>query len=182
MFFCFILIFNHFKTQLVFFILSASKNSTGISKTTKSDLVYLFKMTTIFIKKLLTYACIHGIIIIVNQRDKNISEKELIMKILVNGEIKDITVIGKNNIEWTEDFINSANSTLEFNEEKEIYTMQEEDFKWWANVADIQNQITKLEDELDSDQLEKYQKENFQFCDLETELESRLDWLKEETK
>lgn len=104
------------------------------------------------------------------------------MKILVNGEIKDITVIGKNNIEWTEDFINSANSTLEFNEEKEIYTMQEEDFKWWANVADIQNQITKLEDELDSDQLEKYQKENFQFCDLETELESRLDWLKEETK
>lgn len=99
------------------------------------------------------------------------------MTIFVNGEARELEVIGKNGIEWTNDLLGSYDA-LHYDEEQEVYAMSEDDFAWWKPVVDMLNEINELEEELGEDAGAEYETENFDYSDLDDECRARLGWLK----
>ena len=98
------------------------------------------------------------------------------MKILVNGEERELVANGINGVEWTNDLLGNYDA-LHYNADLEQYTMDEEEFEWWVDVVDMLNEVSELESELDSDAWEEYEAESWA-SDLDDETRERLSWLK----
>lgn len=98
------------------------------------------------------------------------------MTIIVNGEEKDLEAIGANGIDWTRDLL-ADYDVLNYDEENEQYTMTEEDYKWWVPVIEKLNQVVELEEELDDEAREMYNRECWP-CDYDDEVAEKLEWLK----
>ncbi len=96
------------------------------------------------------------------------------MLIMVNGKEKELTAKGIHGVEYTRDLFGGS---VEYDEEQGEYVMSEEDFAWWNRIVNMMNEIHDLEEELDEDDLLAYQNECFG-CDLESETEGKLEWLK----
>lgn len=58
------------------------------------------------------------------------------MLFLVNEEIKSLTAIGKNNVEWTQDLLGEHNASYSYDEDKGMYTMSADDYEWWSDIVD----------------------------------------------
>lgn len=99
------------------------------------------------------------------------------MKILVNGEERELVANGINGVECTNDLLGNYDA-LHYNADLEQYTMDEEEFEWWVDVVDMLNEVSELESELDSDAWEEYEAESWA-SDLDDETRSRLMWLRE---
>jgi hypothetical protein len=100
------------------------------------------------------------------------------MTFTVSGKEKELVAMGKNGIEWTEDLLGNHNA-LNFDEESEAYVMSEDDFDWWEEIVEKLNEIQELESGLSSEESEEYTAQQFEYSvDLETETDSRLDYLK----
>jgi len=80
------------------------------------------------------------------------------MKILVNGTEKELTAIGKNGVEWTNDLLGNYDA-LHYDEDEDAYTMSEDEFDWWESVVKDLNKAQELEDELLDDMGEEDQLE-----------------------
>lgn len=52
------------------------------------------------------------------------------LRIKETGEMKDLTIIGSNGVEWTRDLLGN-NNAAHYNGENEEYEMTEGDFEWW---------------------------------------------------
>jgi hypothetical protein len=52
---------------------------------------------------------------------------------IVNGEEKELILIGKNGIDWSDDFIGNTAHGMESDDEGR-YIATEEDFEWWENM------------------------------------------------
>ncbi len=98
------------------------------------------------------------------------------MKILVDGEIKYLTAITNNDVEWTENLLRISGS-LHFDEDKDMYTMSADDFEWWSDIVDKLNKIEDMERELTNEEFETYCSECGGECDLETTVNAQLEWL-----
>lgn len=98
------------------------------------------------------------------------------MKVMVNGEVRELTAIGINGIEWTNDLLGNYDA-LHYDDELDEYAMTEDEFDWWEPVVDMLNEINELEQELDEDSRAEYEAE-FWPSDLDDESRARLEWLK----
>lgn len=98
------------------------------------------------------------------------------MKVMVNGLQKELVAIGQNGIEWTKDLLGNYDA-LHYDEDKDEYTMTSDEFDYWEPIIDTYNKIIDMEQELDEETADKYNNQNFDYCDLEDELTVRLDWL-----
>lgn len=54
------------------------------------------------------------------------------MEILVNDVVKDLTIVNADGIDWASDFLGNADA-LGHDDEREMPTLSEDDFKWWAD-------------------------------------------------
>lgn len=99
------------------------------------------------------------------------------MKIMVKGIEKELTAIGENGIEWTEDLLGNYGA-LHYDNEQNIYTMDGDEFEWWVPVVDMVNEVYILEQKLSEKTRAEYEKENFDYCDFDTEMGTRLEWLR----
>lgn len=99
------------------------------------------------------------------------------MKILVNGVEKELVANGNHGIECTNDLLGNYDA-LHYNADLEQYTMNDAEFEWWEDVIDMLNEVSELENELDSDTREEYEAESWA-SDLDDETRGRLNWLKE---
>lgn len=107
------------------------------------------------------------------------------MKILVNGEVKELTAwnTSARETEWTEDLLgNYENPSYKYDEEKEMHTMSQSDYEWWEDIITKMNSTLDMEDELSDEEREEYKNEIFPDADLETEVNAKFDWLEEKTK
>ena len=98
------------------------------------------------------------------------------MKIMVNGIVKELEAIGKNGIEWTNNLLGNYDA-LHYDDEKEQYTMTEDEFAWWEPVVNMLNEINDLEEDLDEDARAEYEAEYWP-SDLDDEAKAKLAWLK----
>lgn len=98
------------------------------------------------------------------------------MKILVNGVEKELVANGNYGIECTNDLLGNYDA-LHYNADLEQYTMSDAEFEWWEDVIDMLNEVSELENELDSDAREEYEVESWA-SDLDDETRGRLNWLK----
>ena len=103
------------------------------------------------------------------------------MTILVNGVEKELVASGKNGVEWTNDLLGNYDA-LHYDEDTEQYIMTEDEFEWWAPVVDMLNEINDLEQELGGEARSEYEAEDFDYADFDSEVKSRLDWLKNHAK
>lgn len=101
------------------------------------------------------------------------------MRIIVNGEEKELEAIGENGIEWTSDLLGNYDA-LRYDDEQDQYTMTEDEFAWWEPVVKMLNEINALEGDLDEDTKAKYKGEHWS-NDLDDEVKERLVWLKNHT-
>ncbi|MCB2308884.1 hypothetical protein LGL08_20635 [Clostridium estertheticum] len=76
------------------------------------------------------------------------------MEIRINEtkELKNLTIIGANGIDWTNDLLGNADATT-YNEETEEHEMSQETFDWWNeyinnNIMD-ELELVALADELE---------------------------------
>lgn len=102
------------------------------------------------------------------------------MKVVVNGEARELTAMGINGIEWTTDLLGNYDA-LHYDNDTDEYTMAEDEFEWWKPVVDMLNEINELEQELGEDARGKYESEYWP-SDLDDEAKARLDWLKSNIK
>ncbi|MCM1059767.1 MAG: hypothetical protein NC452_05690 [Eubacterium sp.] len=100
------------------------------------------------------------------------------MNILVNGEIKELTAVGKNNAEWTQDLLGNYGA-LSYDEDKDMYTLSTEDYEWWSDIVDKLNKIEEIKGGLTSEELEEYYSEDFNYGDLESDVDAEFNWLLE---
>jgi hypothetical protein len=82
------------------------------------------------------------------------------MKILVNGEVKELEIVDpKSGCNWEQDLLGNADA-LGYDDETELPTMDEDDFNWWADYIDkeqdLQNRAKAVRDELDNDDQESF--------------------------
>lgn len=95
------------------------------------------------------------------------------IRIIETGEIKELTIIGANGCEWTQDLLGN-NNAVTYNNESEQYEMSQDDFEWWEEyinnyIAD-EKEIKELAEELGIDESEIYERINdFISNDLEDE-------------
>jgi len=77
------------------------------------------------------------------------------IRIIENGEMKDLTIRDSNNIEWTYDLLGNNNATV-YNEGLEVHEMSQEDFDWWeeyiSNHENDEEQLVELAEELNIDE------------------------------
>lgn len=99
------------------------------------------------------------------------------MRILVNGEERELRAVTSDGIEWTGDLLGDYDD-LHYDRETDDYTMSEEAYAWWEVLIDKLNQINELEDELDDEARSEYIAGAFDGPDLESETDMRLKWLK----
>lgn len=102
------------------------------------------------------------------------------MRILVDGKEQELTAIGENGVEWTEDLLGNYGA-LHYDEDHEIYTMSSNEFEWWQMVAEKLNNIYELENYLTPEDEVEYQGELFA-ADLEDEVNQRLEWLQKHVR
>ncbi len=101
------------------------------------------------------------------------------MDILVDGKIKELTVIDKNDVVWMADFIDISNrNEFKWNDEKDMYETDSDTFEWWSDMAHKQNKITSMELLLSDEDAEKYRNEPF-VGDLEDIINQQLGWLED---
>lgn len=100
------------------------------------------------------------------------------MRILVNGEERELTAIGNNGIEWTRDLLGNYDALPEYDEEADASIMSEDDFDWWQKEIEKLNEIAELEEELDDEDFSQYYKD-CDGADLEQQTEMQLNWLHE---
>lgn len=98
------------------------------------------------------------------------------MKIMVNGDLRELEAIGINDVEWTRDLLGNYGA-LHYDYDLEECIMTEDEFSFWELVIDKLNEIDVLEQELDEKLREKYNMECWS-CDLENEASEKLDWLR----
>ena len=67
------------------------------------------------------------------------------MKILVNGDLKNLTAIDHKGGEYTNDLLGMYDA-LKYSDEDEEVVMSEFDFGWWKNVIDMLNKISIIQE------------------------------------
>lgn len=107
-------------------------------------------------------------------------EKAKIMKVMVNGEARELTAMGINGIEWTNDLLGNYDA-LHYDNDTDEYTMTEDEFEWWEPVVKMLNEINELEQDLDEDAKAEYEAECWP-SDLDDEAKARLEWLRNRAK
>ena len=104
------------------------------------------------------------------------------MRILVNGEMKELEAIGVNGIEWTEELL-GQHSVGEFhwNDDVETYETDEDSFAWWKKMVEKLNHMQELENGLTDVEKERYLYEmsNNGNTSLEDDTNKRIAWLEE---
>ncbi len=61
------------------------------------------------------------------------------MKILVNGQIKDLVLIDtKSGCEWTQDLIGNADG---YDDDQELYMMTAATYDWWLNYINTEQDL-----------------------------------------
>lgn len=100
------------------------------------------------------------------------------MEILVDGKIKEITVVDLDyNVEWTKDFIDITNrDEFKWNGEMNMYETDPDTFEWWSDMAKKQNKINAMEQLLSSEEIVEYRK-GLLAGDFEATINQQLDWL-----
>lgn len=113
------------------------------------------------------------------------------MQVLVNGEVKELVVIGRNGIEWTEDFIEDGVANGDFVRTEieidgwteEIWECTPEDFEWWENICQREQRI---DDAVESEAFEALSEEEQAeywripaMADLESNINDLESWLQE---
>ena len=67
------------------------------------------------------------------------------MRILVNGDLKNLTAIDHKGGEYTNDLL-CMYDALKYSEEDEEVVMSEYDFYWWQDVIDMLNKISIIQE------------------------------------
>lgn len=106
------------------------------------------------------------------------------MKILVNNEIKVLTMVANGNHCETDFIAPTTHNEFLWNEDKEMYEVSQEDFDWWQKVIDdaqiVQDAIDSYQFEnLSQAEKDKYYDILFYENDLDIYYEKALIWLKE---
>ena len=117
------------------------------------------------------------------KHNKSINErlKVKVMRVLVNGEMKELEAIGVNGIDWTEELL-GQHSVGEFhwNDETETYETDENSFEWWKEMVEKLNHMQELENDLTDVEKERY---FYEMSDADMSLEDdtnrRVTWLEE---
>ena len=100
------------------------------------------------------------------------------MEIMVDGKEQELTAVGKNGVELTEDLLGNYGA-LHYDEDHEIFTMSQEEFEWWEPIVEKLNKISELEDALTPEDKEKYYQTDLSDPDLGSEVDLRMSWLQE---
>lgn len=104
------------------------------------------------------------------------------MRILVNGEMKELEAIGVSGIEWTNELLGNYNTgEFKWNDEVETYEMDEDSFSWWEEMVEKLNHMQELENDLTDVEKERYWSEvlNVGEISLEDDTKQRIAWLEE---
>ena len=58
------------------------------------------------------------------------------IKIKEDGRIEELSIIDpKSNVDWVKDFMGNHDALPEYNEDEDVYEMQNDDYKWWSDVT-----------------------------------------------
>lgn len=97
------------------------------------------------------------------------------MEIRINetGELKELSIRDRNNIDFTNDLVADDNA-IQYNQESEEYEASQETFDWWEeyikNYESDREEAEALAEELNIDESEIYDRINSNMnCDLEDE-------------
>jgi hypothetical protein len=73
------------------------------------------------------------------------------MNVLVNGQIKGLSIRDRNGIDWTQDLIGNCgygDAGFTWNDDAEMYETSEENFTWWETYIEGQEEVDAKVDEL----------------------------------
>ena len=100
------------------------------------------------------------------------------MKVIVNGEVRDLEYNTTSELDITRDVIGGYESFP--HDEDGRWIMTEEQYDWWIDEIDKLTKIDDLLEELDleDDDLDQFYKETGS-CDLEQQTDMQLAWLHE---
>lgn len=102
------------------------------------------------------------------------------MKIMVNGTERELTAIGNNGIEWTNDLLGNYDA-LHYDEDTDSYVMSEDEFDWWEPVVEGLNKVQELENELlynmDKDTETEYMEALESMNDLDDKVRIQIEFL-----
>lgn len=100
------------------------------------------------------------------------------MKLLVEGFEKEITVMDECHCVYydiSQGFILNE-TTLQKNDETGMYMMNQDEYEFWTEMAEMYENILWMEKDLDEDLRDEYYLTTFGH-DLESDLRERLSWL-----
>jgi hypothetical protein len=93
-------------------------------------------------------------------------------KFMVNGEEKELSLIGKNGIDWSEDFIGNTFHGMASDEEGR-YVVNQEDYEWWENmIAEWQRMesvVAEYKEQFDGDEVDRVVNDTVGGYDLENQ-------------
>ncbi len=94
------------------------------------------------------------------------------MEILVNNIVKEIEIIDpETEWNWEMDLIGNHNGFDGYDEDHEMYTMEEETFEWWSNYCkleqEIQNKAKQIRDIIDVDDCEKFNEAMIEYANTD---------------
>lgn len=104
------------------------------------------------------------------------------MRVLVNGEARELMAVDENGLEWTEDLMGNHGVFVGrgYNEELGAYEISEDAYIWWEDVIEKMNEVFQLEKELTHSEREEYlEMSEFILDDLDVVYNAKLDWLRE---
>lgn len=80
------------------------------------------------------------------------------MEFIINGEVKDITIVDANGIEYTADVILESTNCggAVYNEDTMDYTMDEKSYLYWSDMSKKMNKISEMYSELSPEEKEEY--------------------------
>ena len=80
------------------------------------------------------------------------------MEFIVNGELKDITIVDANGVEYTADVILESTNCggAVYNEDTMDYSMDEKSYLYWSDMSKKMNKISEMYNELSPEEKEEY--------------------------
>jgi hypothetical protein len=104
-------------------------------------------------------------------------------KFMVSGEEKELRLIGKNNVDWSNDFIGNTSHDMGHDEEGR-YVATPEQFEWWRDMitqwSHMESVIEEYKERFDTDEVAQVVNDTIGGYDLEDQPRNVV-WALEET-
>lgn len=94
------------------------------------------------------------------------------IRIKKTNELKDLSIVDSNGIEWTGDLLGN-NNAISYNNETEEYEMSEDDFEWWneyiTNYENDEKEIEELAEDLEIEKSEIWERVQELYTEMDAE-------------